>query len=149
LVLKYIEFNATGVDDINLDNYAVFKKCPLVTFTSPNFSIPLTVNNALTYADGGGVIRKVGDVNGISTMLDVNFSTHTSGTGGTLKCAMSKPGPPHWVLATINNSFTIQPMYLLAPNSENYLTTSDLSNIILTFGGNVGSYILTFEYDAI
>jgi hypothetical protein len=148
LVLKFIEFSVNGVKDVDLDLYAVFRKCPLVTFTSPNFSVPLTVNNALTYVDGAG-LQKVGDINGISTMLDVKFSTHTSAVGGTLKCVMSKPGPPHMLLATINNSFTIQPMYLLSPNDENYKTTSQLIGLNTTFGGNKGSYILTFDYDAI
>jgi hypothetical protein len=156
LVLKFIEFSANGVKDVDLDLYAVFRKCPLVTFTSPNFSVPLTVNNALTYVDGAG-LQKVGDINGISTILDVEFSTHGGGGGGggggsatgTLKCTMSKPGPPHWTLATINNSFTIQPMYLLSPNDENYKTTSQLIGLNTTFGGNKGSYILTFDYDAI
>jgi hypothetical protein len=68
---------------------------------------------------------------------------------GDLKCAMSKPGPPHMLLASINNSFTIQPMYLLSPNDENYKTTSELIGLNTTFGGNKGSYILTFDYDAI
>jgi hypothetical protein len=156
LVLKFIEFSANGVVDVDLNLYAVFRKCPLVTFTSPNFSVPLTVNNALTYVDGAG-LQKVGDINGFSTILDVKFSTHGGGGGGggggsatgTLKCAMSKPGPPHMLLASINNSFTIQPMYLLSPNDENYKTTSQLIGLNTTFGGNKGSYILTFDYDAI
>jgi hypothetical protein len=152
LVLKFIEFNANGVDDVNPALYAVFGKSPLVTFTSPNFSVPLTVNNALTYVNAAG-LQKVGDINGISTILDVKFSTHGGGGGGsatgTLKCQMSKPGPPHWMLATINNSFTIQPMYLLSPNDENYKTTSQLIGLNTTFGGNRGSYILTFDYDAV
>jgi hypothetical protein len=146
--LKFIEFNVNGVDDVNLALYAVFRKSPLVTFTSPNFSVPLTVNNALTYVDGTG-LKKVGDINGISTILDINFSTHQGGAGGSLKCTMSKPGPRHWLLATINNSFTIQPMYLLSPNDENYKTTSQLTGLNTTFGGSYGSYILTFDYDAI
>jgi hypothetical protein len=156
LALKFIEFNVNGAKNVDLDLYAVFRKSPLVTFTSPNFIVPLTVNNALTYVDGTG-LKKVGDINGISTILDINFSSHGGGGGGggggsatgDLKCAMSKPGPPHMLLASINNSFTIQPMYLLSPNDENYKTTSQLIGLNTTFGGNKGSYILTFDYDAI
>ena len=148
LALKFIEFNANGADDVDLSLYAVFSKCPLVTFTSPNFSVPLTVNNALTYVNAAG-LQKVGDVNGISTILDVNFSTHSGGAGGSLKCQISKPGPPHWMLASIHNSFTIQPMYLLSPNDENYKTASQLIGLNTTFGGSRGSYILTFDYDAV
>ena len=148
IMLKFIEFNANGAQDVDLSLYAPFGKCPLVTFISPNFSVPLTVNNALTYVNGAA-LQKVGDLNGFSTMLDVNFSVHTGATGGSLKCSMSKPGPPHWLLATINNSFTIQPMYLLLPNDDNYRTTSQLIGLITTFGGNRGSYILTFDYDAV
>jgi hypothetical protein len=97
-------------------------------------------------------VFKTGTVNGISTTFDgIEFST-VSHAGAvvtsSIKTSMSKPGPPHWILASIFNSFTIQPMYLISPGETNYQTTSQ---IVLndTFGGNHGAYILTFEYDAI
>ena len=151
LKLKFIEFNCAGNDSAVIDNIAVFHKAPLVTFTSPNFSVPLTTENVMTYYSTPNVF-KTGTVNGISTTFDgIQFST-VSNAGAvvtsSIKASMSKPGPPHWVLASIFNSFTIQPMYLISPGETNYQTTSEivLSN---TFGGNHGSYILTFEYDAI
>lgn len=151
LQLKFIEFNCSGNDHVVIDNIAVFNKAPLVTFTSPNFSVPLTTDNALTYSAGGAVL-KTSPVNGLSTTFDgVQFST-VSNAGAvvtsSIKASMSKPGPPHWILASIFNSFTIQPMYLLSPGETNYQATSEIT-LSTTFGGNHGAYILTFEYDAI
>jgi hypothetical protein len=151
LKLVFVEFNCSGSDYVLLEDVAVFNKGPLVTFTSPNFSIPLTVGNALTYSSSPNVF-KVGDVNGISTTFDgVQFSTVAntgSAVSSSIRTSMSKPGPPHWVLASIHNSFTIQPMYLISPGETNYQTTSQIV-LVDTFGGNHGAYILTFEYDAI
>lgn len=150
LQLKFIEFNCSGNDHVVIDNIAVFNKAPLVTFTSPNFSVPLTTDNALTYS--AGAVLKTSSVNGISTTFDgVQFSTvsHASGvTTSSIKVGMSKPGPPHWILASIFNSFTIQPMYLISPGETNYQSTTQIT-LTDTFGGNHGAYILTFEYDAI
>jgi hypothetical protein len=151
LKLNFIEFNCSGNKSATIDNIAVFHKAPLVTFTSPNFSVPLTVQNAMTHYSTPNVL-KTGNVNGISTTFDgVQFSTVSHGGGSvtsSIKTSMSKPGPPHWTLASIFNSFTIQPMYLISPGETNYQSTTQ---IVLsdTFGGNHGAYILTFEYDAI
>lgn len=151
LKLNFIEFNCAGNDHILIDNVAVFNKAPLVTFTSPNFSVPLTTENAMTYSSAPNVF-KTASVNGISTTFDgVQFST-VENTGAavtsSIKTSMSKPGPPHWILASIFNSFTIQPMYLISPGETNYQSTTEIV-LTDTFGGNHGAYILTFEYDAI
>jgi hypothetical protein len=151
LQLKFIEFNCSGNDHVVIENVAVFNKGPLVTFTSPNFSVPLTTENAMTYSAPPNVL-KTASVNGISTTFDgVQFSTvsHASAVvTSSIKVGMSKPGPPHWILASIFNSFTIQPMYLISPGETNYQTTTQIT-LTDTFGGNHGAYILTFEYDAI
>jgi hypothetical protein len=151
LKLNFIEFNCSGNDYATIDSIAVFNKGPLVTFTSPNFSVPLTTENAMTYSVPPNVF-KTATVNGISTTFDgVNFST-VSHAGAvvtsSIKVGMSKPGPPHWILASIFNSFTIQPMYLISPGETNYQSTTQIV-LTDTFGGNHGAYILTFEYDAI
>lgn len=151
LQLKFVEFNCSGNDHVVIENLAVFNKAPLVTFTSPSFSVPLTTSNALTYSSAPNVF-KVGNVDGITVAFDnVQFST-VSSVGdvvtSSIKTSMSKPGPPHWVLASIFNSFTIQPMYLLSPGETDYQTTTQIT-LNTTFGGNHGAYILTFEYDAI
>jgi hypothetical protein len=97
-------------------------------------------------------VFKTGTVNGISTTFDgVQFSTVSNvstAVTSSIKVSMSKPGPPHWILASIFNSFTIQPMYLISPGETNYKSTSQIV-LTDTFGGNHGAYILTFEYDAI
>jgi len=151
LKLNFIEFNCSGNDYAVIDNIAVFNKAPLVTFTSPNFSVPLTSENAMTYYSTPNVF-KTGTVNGFSTTFDgIQFSTVSNVSAAvtsSIKASMSKPGPPHWILASIFNSFTIQPMYLISPGETNYQTTSQIV-LTDTFGGNHGAYILTFEYDAI
>jgi len=151
LKLNFIEFNCSGNDSAVIDNIAVFNKAPLVTFTSPNFSVPLTSENAMTYSAPPNVF-KTATVNGITTTFDgLQFST-VSAAGAvvtsSIKASMSKPGPPHWILASIFNSFTIQPMYLISPGETNYQSTTQIV-LTDTFGGNHGAYILTFEYDAI
>lgn len=151
LKLNFIEFNCSGNDYAVIENIAVFHKAPLVTFTSPNFSVPLTTENAMTYYSSPNVF-KTGTVNGISTTFDgIQFSTVSNAAAvvtSSIKVSMSKPGPPHWILASIFNSFTIQPMYLISPGETNYQSTSQIV-LTDTFGGNHGAYILTFEYDAI
>lgn len=151
LKLNFIEFNCSGNDHAVIEGIAVFNKAPVVTFTSPNFSVPLTTENAMTYSAAPNVF-KTASVNGISTTFDsVQFSTvaHANATvTSSIKVAMSKPGPPHWILASIFNSFTIQPMYLISPGETNYQSTTQIV-LADTFGGNNGAYILTFEYDAI
>jgi hypothetical protein len=152
LKLNFIEFNCSGSPTAGIDNIAAFYKAPLVTFTSPNFSVPLTNENAMTYYSSPNVF-KTGTVNGITTTFDgIQFSTVSLGGDGrvssSIKTSMSKPGPPHWILASIFNSFTIQPMYLISPGETNYQSTTQIF-LNDTFGGNHGAYILTFEYDAI
>ena len=147
--LEFVEFSCKGVTSADPALYDIVNENPIVTFTSPNFSIPMTVSNALTYYDTA--VRKVGDVNGISVILEPDFN-QWSNSNMSLKTIMSKKGPPHYLLANIYNSFTIQPMYLLESNATNYQTTSDFLNSPvdrLVLGGANGVYILTFGYERV
>lgn len=149
LELKFLELSCKGAATADVTAYSIVNDNPIVTFTSPNFSIPLTVNNALTYYSGG--IEKVGNVNGMSVILEPQFQQF-SNSHMSLKTIMSKKGPPHYLLANIYNSFTIRPLYMQEPNATNYLTTtgflgSPVASSVL--GGNNGVYILTFAYDKV
>jgi|LakMenE18May11ns_1017448.scaffolds.fasta_scaffold9866843_5 hypothetical protein len=149
LELKFVELSVKGVTTGDVTVYDIINSNPIVTFTSPNFSVPMTVSNALTYYNAG--IFKTGDVNGMSVILEPQFQQY-SNAHLSLKTIMSKKGPPHYLLASIYNSFTVQPMYLKEPNSTNYQTTSEFfgSPVATTvLGGSNGVYILTFSYDKI
>ena len=149
LELKFVELSVKGVTTGDVTVYDIINSNPIVTFTSPNFSVPMTVSNALTYYNAG--IFKTGDVNGMSVILEPQFQQY-SNAHLSLKTIMSKKGPPHYLLASIYNSFTVQPMYLKEPNSTNYQTTSEFfgSPVASTvLGGANGVYILTFSYDKI
>lgn len=149
LELKFVELSVKGVTTGDIALYDIINSNPIVTFTSPNFSVPMTVSNALTYYNAG--VFKTGDVNGMSVILEPTFNQY-SNAHLSLKTIMSKKGPPHYLLASIYNSFTVQPMYLKEPNSTNYQTTSEFfgSPVASTvLGGANGVYILTFSYDKI
>jgi len=149
LELKFVELSVKGVTTGDVTVYDIINSNPIVTFTSPNFSVPMTVSNALTYYNAG--VLKTGDVNGMSVILEPQFQQY-SNAHLSLKTIMSKKGPPHYLLASIYNSFTVQPMYLKEPNSTNYQTTSEFfgSPVASTvLGGANGVYILTFSYDKI
>jgi hypothetical protein len=149
LELKFVELSVKGVTTGDVTVYDIINSNPIVTFTSPNFSVPMTVSNALTYYNAG--VLKTGDVNGMSVILEPQFQQY-SNAHLSLKTIMSKKGPPHYLLASIYNSFTVQPMYLKEPNSTNYQTTSEFfgSPVATTvLGGSNGVYILTFSYDKI
>jgi hypothetical protein len=150
LDLRFVELSVQGVTTADVTLYSIVDFNPIVTFTSPNFSIPLTSGNALTYFEAGP-LRKVGTVNGISVILEPDFNQY-SNAHMSLKTIMSKKGPPHSVLASINNSFTIRPMYMMEANSSNYYSTtqflgSPIDPTIL--GGRNGVYILTFGYERV
>ena len=149
LELKFVELSVKGITTADITLYDIINSNPIVTFTSPNFSVPMTVSNALTFYNAG--VQKTGDVNGMSVILEPTFNQY-SNAHMSLKTIMSKKGPPHYLLASIYNSFTVQPMYLKEPNSTNYQTTSEFfgSPVATTvLGGSNGVYILTFSYDKI
>lgn len=147
--LEFVELSVRGVHTADVAVYDVVNFNPIVTFTSPNFSIPLTVSNVLTYYDTS--LQKVGDVNGFSVILEPDFQQYNA-THMSLKTIMSKRGPPHSLLVNLFNSFTIQPMYIKEPNATNYQTTTQFlqSPVALTvLGGTNGVYILTFSYEKV
>ena len=147
--LEFVELSVRGTVTGDVAVYDVVNFNPIVTFTSPNFSIPLTVSNVLTYYDTS--LQKVGDVNGFSVILEPDFQQFST-AHMSLKTIMSKRGPPHSLLVNLFNSFTIQPMYIKEPNSTNYQTTSQFLTSPVAYtvlGGNNGVYILTFSYEKV